>query len=346
MLPRPITPSQLRVELGRLGYEVSDRRLVDWRVKSLLPPLMSRGRGRGRGREQFWRSPGIVEHAVALCQLRALNYPNDEARLLLWLSGLPVSARAVQEAWLSRLGKLKLNLVKKKNREVRRRKSEFQDIEDEISALTTPYVRELIANFGYDRREISQPVIDLFGLVFRRAYYVDEDMLNGLLSLYPIITSKTFDVNSLVPAPLFHLIVQFVREHCSFHAVATMVSSVTEWELVQVHRRWRELLRLAPRVFPELVSDLESAKFVAAGFGKIIVPVFIWFVREGKTSQIDKSIVEISQFCGVQNFSEIVRRLIHEGRISEADKIALAQLVAMLATIWNHKGFPFSLSVS
>ena len=89
---------------------------------------------------------------------------------------------------MSCLGKLEFNLAKKRSKEIVRRGSDFPQIEDEISALTVGYVRELAAHFHLDQKEIAQLVIDFFGLIFRSGYWVDdEDVLDGLPSLFPFI---------------------------------------------------------------------------------------------------------------------------------------------------------------
>jgi hypothetical protein len=345
MLPQRITVVQLQSELGRLGYSVTERALVDWRAKGLLPALMSRGRGRGRGKELFWRSPRIVEQGVVVCQLLAKKYPNDEARLFLWFLGFPVKASGVRAAWLSRLGKVELNLAGKRNNALSRRKSAFLDPEDEISVLTAPYLKKIAAHFRYDRCEIAQPIIDLFGLTFRHGYCVDENMIDGLLVLFPLLAGSKINVNALVSAPVVRIVSQSVRDWCSFQAISAIVSSATELELVHSHRRWRKLVRLCQSAFPQLVTDQQFGKFLAAGLGRILVPTLIRFIREGKTSKIDKSIPEIAEFISKHELVGIIERAVLNNQMAEVDKLELSRLVRTLSIIWDHKGFPFSLAI-
>ena len=60
-----LTQEEVLAELEARGYEISPRRLVDWRQKGLLPPLVKHGRGRGRAWIYVWEEPLIVEEAFA-----------------------------------------------------------------------------------------------------------------------------------------------------------------------------------------------------------------------------------------------------------------------------------------
>ena len=349
MLPHLVTVIQIRSELCRHGYIVEERTLVSWRAKGVLPPLRSRGRGRRQGKLYFWRSPGIVDHALAVCRLRALKYPNDEIRLILGLAGFPVTPRSVHEAWLSCLGKLEFNLAKKRSKEIVRRGSDFPQIEDEISALTVGYVRELAAHFHLDQKEIAQLVIDFFGLIFRSGYWVDDEgVLDGLPSLFPFIKTrfKYLYRELQIQDALFEDHLRFITNYCSFAAVKAVVSSTTEAELRSGCRRWRAILRIFRDRLDQLCVDRELQTFIGAGFGRILVPVMMLLIQHGKVSQIDATIREVSHFCSRHDFIKIFDRLARDNRIDEADKLALAQLVGTLSIIWDHKGFPFSLSPS
>jgi hypothetical protein len=340
----PITPAQLQIELGRLGYEVTGRTLVDWRAKGLLPPLRARGRGRGGGKEQFWLSPRIIDHAVAVSDLLSLRYPNDEARTTLWFAGFPIAANAVRAAWLSRLGKIEAELEKDRKKQVEDRKSEFPDVEDEISAVTSKYARKIAKTFNLDRQLIAQPVIDLFGLTFRPEYFVDANIIDGLCDLYPFIKKYTSRTESLFTNQSFQASMKFLKENGSLYAIKKIVASASDEEICHAQRRWRALLTLCQRAVPDMMPDHKSAKFVAAKVGTIIVPAIIRFSRAGKSTNIDATIVEISAFALQHDIGAIFNKLIRENQIGEVDKLALSRLLGTLSRIWDHKGFPFSLS--
>jgi hypothetical protein len=62
-----MTPAALVIALHALGYEMTARRLTDWRVKRLLPSLALKSRGRGKGVLRFWKEADILRRAVAIC---------------------------------------------------------------------------------------------------------------------------------------------------------------------------------------------------------------------------------------------------------------------------------------
>jgi hypothetical protein len=135
-MPPRITPAQLGSNLALAGFKVTLRTLRLRRTQGLLPALRAQGRkGYRRGKGQFWRSPNLIEQAIFVSKLRALKYPNDEARLALWCLGFPVEPSKVRNAWKSRLGKTSLLLESKIETVVRKRSAPFTTTEDEISAI-------------------------------------------------------------------------------------------------------------------------------------------------------------------------------------------------------------------
>jgi hypothetical protein len=192
LIPPPITPKSLRSSLRGAGRDVSLRTLRSWRTVGLLPPLQTRGKGRGRGKSHFWRSPGLFEQAITICELLARKYPNDEARLVIWWLGFPVAVQKVRTAWLSRLGKMDMNLRSKITKAARKRGEPFSDLEDEISEIVKAHVINLARQFGFDRELLFQPVIDLFGFVFKNGYLPDISLMDELLKL---VAARGFSVN-------------------------------------------------------------------------------------------------------------------------------------------------------
>jgi hypothetical protein len=348
LLPRPITPSLLRAELGRLGCLVTERTLRSWRTKGLLPPLKPRGRGRGRGKENYWQSPKIIEQAAVVDELMKRNIPNDEARLIIWLLGFSVKADRVREAWLSCLGKLKIKLELKRTGIVKRRGSEFAAIEDELSALTAKFVPKLAAQFGLDRHQSAEILISLFGLTFERGYFPDTDFrfeLTDLIAHANIIAADQLELKS---ADHFTVITKFIRDHISFKPVHSTVASASDSDFNHTHRRWRGLLKSVPRAIPELADD-EASKFVAVGFGRLIAPVIMQFIRGGRTPQIDQSIAEITELIARSELAGIIGEMIRGNDIGPLDKMPFGQLFATLRTlgnIWDYHGFPFGMRPS
>lgn len=94
-----ITIRHLLRHLAELGIDRSERVLVDWRQKSLLPPLKKVGLGRGKGTAQYWDSD-VLDQVVA-CHIFLEHYRRSEGALAaLWLSGFEVEQIAGRDAWL------------------------------------------------------------------------------------------------------------------------------------------------------------------------------------------------------------------------------------------------------
>ena len=345
-LPRPISPSELKVELCRRGHAVSERALIDWRQKGMLPLLQSRGRGQGKGKKYYWWSPRIIDHAAGVDELMKLNVPNDEARLIIWLSGFPVRAEKIREAWLSRLGKLETKLDLEKREIIEDRGSEFTAVEDEISALTAKYARKLAVQFGLDRDQSAQILIDLFGLIFKQGYSPDIDFPIETIDL--IAQAKIIpppDQLELKPTEHIAVITKFIRDHMSFSAVNSTVASTSDIGFNHAHRRWRRFLRILSRAMPDLADD-KSGKFLAAGFGRLMVPVIIQLNRDGRTGQIDQSITIITQLITQTELAGIIGKIIQGNNIGPPDIMALGQLSAALLTlgnVWDYHDFPFAV---
>ncbi len=345
-LPPRFTPNDLCAELARAGQKITPRTLRLWRTQGLLPPLKARGRkGYRRGKEQFWQSPNLVVHAVTICRLRELRYPNDEARLVLSWMGFPVLPLKLRAAWLSRLDKMKASFKSRKAHAERRQESEFSTLEDEISELATPFARRIAKQLGLDRIEITQPIVDLFGLTFGTGYAVDVEGLEQILEFTKLILPISTEGNSWTEDNNVFATVKFIQVHMSFEAVEGIAKSATELELAYAHRYWRTILKLFQHPCRELGADDQLSKFLAFGFGRLCFPTIIRFIRDGKAPQIEKSITEISQLIVRPTLTGIISELSRGDKIDRVDKDALRELAATLkalAGIWDHQGFPFA----
>jgi hypothetical protein len=345
-LPPRITPSFLRADLASAGYCLTVRTLKLRRDREALPKLQTRGCGYGRGKLQFWRSPGLFEHAVADCILRRLRYPNDEARLVLWWSGFPISPAAVRSAWLSRLGKMKSRLESQKESAITHAASRFFDVEDELSERVKPYLRMLMKQFHVPESVISQAVMDLFGFVFQRGYLPDVNLLADLAEIILAVSKDKIAEIEWISEADFAAISRFFKDNMSFHAVRQIATSASDIELIHAHRRWRSILAIAERNVPELTGEREIAVLVAAGFGRICLPTIIRWIRNGKSKQMDQSLVEVRKFCNNHDLRKIITGMSFHEEIVPTEKLALFDLVRRLAEIWSYSGFPFSVSLA
>jgi hypothetical protein len=343
-----MTPAELVEELKRRGLtDLDARRLTDWRFKRLLPPLTDRGRGQARGKHYFWRHPKIVEQTITVYQLLQQNYPSDETLLAIWLLGFSVPAGSLKTAWLSRLETLQLYLGSKTDRIVRLQGSEFFHPEDKVSALVTPFAKTVATRLGIDFDQIIQPAIDAFGLSFEAGYIVDFETLRQFSDIAALLLQRPIDGKATMPISDFKRIIPFLQTNMSFAAVHEIISSATEWELVQAHRLWRAILKIVQIILPELNSAIEQHElpvghFLAIGFGKLCVPTIVRFIRLGQRPQLDCSIMEIREFISHHDVHELFRKILVGDNSGNENRPALAELINRLANIWNYQGFPFS----
>ncbi|MGH2559953.1 MAG: hypothetical protein ACRDJH_12875 [Thermomicrobiales bacterium] len=99
-----LTQAQVIEELERRGYEMTPRRLVDWRQKGLLPPLAKHGRGQGRGWIYGWDDPLVIEQAIAVEELLALRSRTDWLYLPLWCLGFNIPVSQIRPQLLAIVG--------------------------------------------------------------------------------------------------------------------------------------------------------------------------------------------------------------------------------------------------
>src|SRR5262249_37445352 len=88
------TPHELCGNLARLGHDVTERQLTDWRRKKLLPDLTRHGLANG------WTDPDIVLRAHTLCVMRRHSSHTDGRLLLTWFAGFDYSEPDIHEVWL------------------------------------------------------------------------------------------------------------------------------------------------------------------------------------------------------------------------------------------------------
>jgi hypothetical protein len=98
-----LTPDEVLRELKERGYDVSSRRLVDWRQKQLVPPVKKRGRGQGRGWVYVWEDPQIVEQVIAVQELLWIHERTSWLYVPLWCLGFNVPLERVRSQLLARI---------------------------------------------------------------------------------------------------------------------------------------------------------------------------------------------------------------------------------------------------
>ena len=91
-----LTSGQLQDQARAAGFEVTARRLEDWRYRGLIPRPVRAG---SVGKAPCWLYPsGAAEQLLALCRWRETTKDLDAVRVALWIDGFPIDEQSVREA--------------------------------------------------------------------------------------------------------------------------------------------------------------------------------------------------------------------------------------------------------
>jgi len=91
-----LTTQQLQERAWAAGFEISQRRLEDWRYRGLMPRPERVG---SDGKAPRWLYPaGAEEQLLALCRYREATKDLEAVRVALWVDGFPVDEQGVREA--------------------------------------------------------------------------------------------------------------------------------------------------------------------------------------------------------------------------------------------------------
>jgi hypothetical protein len=95
-----MTPAELCAKLLVFGHDVTERMLIEWRRKRLLPRLerMS-GRRAGRGAIYGWTDPDILLQAHTLCVFLERHRRTEVAHLSTWFAGFRYDEDEVRTIW-------------------------------------------------------------------------------------------------------------------------------------------------------------------------------------------------------------------------------------------------------
>lgn len=240
-----LTQSALVFRLHRLGYcDVTERRIIDWRNKGLLPQFDRRGVGLGKGRgrtESTWTNGrSIVERAVWVHRLLAIYRHSDNLHLPLWMLGYPVDSEQVRLALLEPLERIaetfQTEAVEKiEIKEPFERKDGI--LEDYIEDLAEGWVRkEKFAELLGIPQEVVETAMNIF---FNPDYDITDlgfEEGKGQLAIWkervnnemlPIL-SNGFDENRDAPKPMRPEGIELVFEQPGFFQDRLSVAALRE----------------------------------------------------------------------------------------------------------------------
>lgn len=281
-----MTPDQLVLELKRYGYEVTCRRLRDWRDKGLLPPLIRRGRGRGSGAVHFWNDAAVLNQAITVCELLARRTRCEGALLGTWFAGYPIDVERARKAWLSSISRTKAGLFRGGSSKEKR--------EDAVGELSGRLAKKLACDVNQNWKEVERLLSEILNAYFNPFYKIDID------EMIANTARAALNLNAKSPEGLYSLNVEklysfleFIRKSLSLDSMRYLISSATDNELRQAHLRWRyaiQIVKLASAKVNRIgnQSELEQpGMLLAATFGAPCIFALLYLEKAGKGPQVD-----------------------------------------------------------
>ena len=291
-----VIQAELIEQLRGRGYSVTPRQLADWRAKGLLPKLSQRGRGRGPGATYFWPQPDIADQAGTVCELLGRHSRTETALLGVWFAGYRVELHRVREAWLARLARHEASIT----REVGR----HGEMEDLLGGWSSRVAKKQAASIGLPYRDLDGLFLETLNAVFKPDYrFVAEDNF-GLIEIARRFLSPKA-VLSPTPAHFseesFPRAFAWIHENLSPVAIRKLISSASDDELVNAHRRWLACIR-AVAWFSKATASREVANLQAFGkqlaiaLGPCGVLILLYLARHGAGPMMDATIEVLDEF--------------------------------------------------
>jgi hypothetical protein len=280
------TAAEVRVELGRRGYAVTERTLTDWVQKGLLPRRIDQGRGRANGKEYRWYEPDIVDRAVSVLDLLSDYGRTARIPLALWLLGYDMPLETVRhrllrgiqgvQRWLKPpsnstthpVDHLSMMAVQLTAQAARRRTQPFPDTILEMAL-------NVLANLRY---RPSAAVIDEFTTWFE-----------ACITKTSASSATASERQDAKRAALW--MIQALK-HLNVSALYEAVNNASEDELRHAHAWWCAL-RDRARAFLAIIPDAHDPSQTPFGrsavqkTGGIAIPLYLHLRRAGFGDQID-----------------------------------------------------------
>ena len=289
-----MTPAQLIEELAQRGFDVTERRLTDWRQKGLLPLLVHRGLGRGHGSEYFWSDPEIVHQALMVCVLLKRKRRTQLALSRLWLAGYAVPLDRIKRAWGFDL--------KDNERFLRRRASRLSGVDFEgylarfaANAADESFVRDLTNS------DVAEGIADLGAtLTYDEAFHPEPDDISVLLDQF--LSSIGFEIGDDDYPVLEHAAkasTNFAKSMFPVHAMKEEINSATIDNLNNTRNCLRNL-RLIIQVYyvmrsRNLIELLYYTQSAARVFAPSLATLHIHMQRAGIHQDLDWLMIKLAR---------------------------------------------------
>lgn len=341
-----ITQKALVSRLHRLGYrDVTERRIIDWKKKGLLPQFDRRGAGLGKGRgkaEGAWANGReIVERAVWVHRLLAIYRYSDSLHLPLWMLGYSVPAeliRPVLREPLDGIAEMFQTEAVSKLERVESYDRKDGIIEDYIGDLSHDWIRKEkfaeILGIPQDVIEAAMniffnPDYDLADLGFEegnRQLTVWKNRVDN--EIMPVL-SNGFDEGSDTPAPIrpegIELLFSqpgFFQEHLSVEALRKAVTDASEHDLQNVQEDLQVVRTVVEPLGEMIVTLMKHAKIQRLPtlqdilpdlfrIANLLVLIDLSMRRHGLGAQLDQARAEVTKKFQ-EDFSQVTEEYLAE----------------------------------
>jgi hypothetical protein len=179
-------------------------------------------------------------------------------------------------------------------------------LEDVLGGWSVRLAKDQARAVGLPYRDLDDLFLVVLNVVFDQNYhFVFGDNLDLIQIANRFLSSKAAAPPNFLPveAASFERAFGFVRENLSLASIQKLVSSASDDELANAHRRWlacmKTLTWLAKAAASgNLGSDLRDfGRRLPIAFGPYCVLILLYLARHGVGPLIDASIEALDEFC-------------------------------------------------
>jgi hypothetical protein len=278
------TATELRTELGRRGYAVTERTLTDWVHKGLLPRRIDHGRGRAGGKEYRWHEPDIVERAVSVHDLLSDYGRTACIPLALWLLGYDMPLETMRQHLLKGIQGVRRGLTPPSDSAV--------DLVDHLSTMAVQ-----LTDHAARRRKPTMPDTSLemaLNFVASPRYRPSAAVIDEFAFWFEASSTKTSESRPLAQghqdARRAALWMVQAMKHLNLSALYQAVYSASEDDLRHAHEWWRALLDRARAILTIIPHDpilAPMGRSAVQKTGGIAIPLYLHLRSAGFGAQID-----------------------------------------------------------
>ena len=320
-----LTPDAVLLELKERGYELTARRLVDWRQKELLPPLVKRGRGHGKGWVYAWENPMIVEQVIAVQELLRIHERTSWLYVPLWCLGFDVPLERVRSQLLARIERRQAFLTGGEK--------DPDELADRVSELALTEVTRPGPRRG--RSQESADVLEywLNLLTGDTDYTPDSETLEEIATGLGRFSGR----DALVGMPVstwrssaldLDAVQQWTGQHAAIPRLEEAARNATEREWDAVHADWQALAHLIWTVGSFTDDDTWEQQFrvwlrMVAVLGPWVSVVDLSMRRQGQGKTWDDIRGGISEFTEQLEVDPDMQRQVRVNWLSDGQRSAV-----------------------